>query len=43
MVITLADFDIRWGVQARESEEKIQNKGRGGAGFKKFRSHKKIK
>ena len=45
MFITLADFDSRWGVQARGSEGKKKKKaGRGGAGggvrvFKRFRSH----
>ena len=35
MFITLADFDIRWGVLAKESEKKKQkkkNKGGGGGG-----------
>ena len=39
--ITLADFDIRWGVSARESEEKKTKKE--GTGFKRFRSHVIIK
>ena len=35
MFITLADFDIRWGVQARESKEKKKKKKkRGGVTIK---------
>ena len=37
MFITLADFDSRWGVQARESEEKKKKKAEGaGGGAKGF-------
>ena len=32
MFITLADFDIRWGVSARGSEEKKEKKKGGGGG-----------
>ena len=43
MFISLADFDIRWGVKSRESggKKKKRNKsGGGGEGvFKRFRSH----
>ena len=34
--ITLADFDSRWGVEARESGEKKRKKGGGGGGRKGF-------
>ena len=42
MLITLADFDIWWGVSAKESEKNKIKEGGGGRVFNRFGSHTHI-